>query len=397
MLQRQRKESMMPKRAVLATLIWGSFALPAIAQDAWVVGLTGAMTGPSAGTLGPAVEGLRIYIERLNASGGIAGKPVRLVIQDDSSEPSKAAANTKKLVMQDNVVVLVNTSLSSTYAPMLAETRRAGVPVLFVGSVCPKEVMPPTPDSLQFCTTNFGQGYDSRAALAFIKETTTGPIKIGFTSMAIPISRGEMDYAVEYSKTLGMTPVGHEVIPPPTPDYTPFATKLKDADPNWVFSWAPWVTEVRTIEALRRLGWDGRFITIAHVEAENELPRLKDPKMFVYGANGFFNDKLPIHAEIAGAVSKAQSRFPVEQMTEGWVGGMVIQAALRAVAWPPTPAKVASAMNTLKVDTKGLRGGPLEWTPENHYRTRQYYRFYRWNPDKGAIELVKDWVTYEVK
>src|SRR6516162_8723238 len=85
---------------------------------------------------------------------------------------------------------------------------------------------------------------------------------------AIPVSRGEIDYAEEQAKAMGMTPVDKEVIPPPTADYTPFATKLKDANPNWIFSWAPWVTQVKTFEALRRLGWEGDYITWAHIEAE---------------------------------------------------------------------------------------------------------------------------------
>lgn len=386
--------------------LWRSFAcaaavLPAIAtaaaQDAYVIGVTGAMTGPSAGTLGPAVEGLRIYIDRLNASGGVNGRQVKLVLQDDSSEPSKAATNTKKLLTQDNVILLINSSLSSTYAPMLAETKRAEVPVLFMGSVCPKEVLPPSPDPLLFCTTNFGQGYDSRAAIAFIKETAKEPVRIGFASMAIPISRGEVEYAAEYSKTQGMTVTGHEVIPPPTPDYTPFATKLKDGKPNWVASWAPWVTEVRTVEALRRLDWQGNYIAIAHVEAEGELSRVKDPKFFVMGANGFFVDNLPIHAEVRAAVKAANTKYPAEQMTEGWVGGMAIEATLKAVAWPPTPAKVVAAMDTLKVDTKGLRGAPIEWTKTNHYRTRQTYRIYSWDAAKSQILRVKDWIPYDVK
>src|SRR5205807_6193263 len=113
-----------------------------------------------------------------------------------------------------------------------------------------------------------GSGYDSRATLAWIKETAKEPVRIGFAAMAIPISRGEIDYAEEQSKTLGMTPVDKEVIPPPTPDYTPFATKLKDANPNWVFSWAPWVTQVKTFEALRRLGWEGDYITWAAVRSD---------------------------------------------------------------------------------------------------------------------------------
>ena len=56
-----------------------------------------------------------------------------------------------------------------------------------------------------------------------------------------------------------------------------------------------------------------------------------------------------------------------------------------------------AAMNTLKVDTKGLRGGPIEFTKDNHYRTRQHYRIYSWDTDKSQLRRVKDWITYEVK
>ena len=161
-----------------------------------MIGLTGALTGPPASTYAPAVEALRIYIERVNAAGGINGKKVNLILQDDSAEPGKAAANAKKLITQDNVILLLNASLSSTYAPMVAEAKRAGVPLLFASSVCPKDVYPPA-DPLQFCTTAFAANYDSRAALAFVKETAKEPVKIGFSAMAIPISRGEIDFAEE--------------------------------------------------------------------------------------------------------------------------------------------------------------------------------------------------------
>ena len=165
-----------------------------LAQDAYTIGLTGALTGPPASTYAPAVEALRIYIERVNAAGGINGKKINLILQDDSAEPGKAAANAKKLITQDNVILLLNASLSSTYAPVVAEAKRAGVPVLFASSVCPKDVYPPA-DPLQFCTTAFAANYDSRATLAFIKETAKEPVKIGFSAMAIPLSRGEMDFA----------------------------------------------------------------------------------------------------------------------------------------------------------------------------------------------------------
>ena len=370
-------------------------AAPGAAQDAYNIGLTGALTGPPASTYAPAVDALRLYVDGVNTAGGIAGKPINLILQDDAAEPSKATANAKKLLTQDNVLLLINASLSSTFPPVVAEAKRAGVPVLFASSVCPKEVYPPA-DPLQFCSTAFASTYDSRATLAFIKETAKEPVRIGFAAMAIPLSRGEMDFAEQQAPQLGMTVVDKEVIPPPTPDYTPFATKLRDAGANWVFSWAPWVTQVRTLEALRRLDWKGDYIAWAHIEAEGELARLKDPTFYVIGANALFQDELPIHKEIAEAAKQGKLTYPVEQMTEGWIAGMVVEAALKATGWPATPTKLSAAMANLTVDTKGLRGGPIIWTRDNHFRTRQSYRIYRWDAGKGAIVRVKDWTAFDV-
>src|SRR5262249_38840598 len=306
----------------------------------------------------------------------------------------KAAANAKQLITQDNVILMLNASLSSTYAPVAAEAKQANVPLLFASSVCPQSVYPPA-DPLQFCTTAFAANYDSRATLAFIKETAKQPVKIGFSAMAIPLSRAEMDFAEQQAPAHGMTVVGKEVIPPPTPDYTPFATKLKDAGANWVFSWAPWVTQVRTFEALRRLDWKGDYITWAHLEAEGELKRIKDGKVDVIGTNALFDDKLPIQQEIINAAKAGNSKYPPEQMAEGWIAGMVIEAALKGAGAPASAARVQASLQNLSVDLKGLRGGPIAWTKDNHFRTRQFYRVYRW--DGAKIAVVKDWFAYDVK
>jgi branched-chain amino acid transport system substrate-binding protein len=75
----------------------------------------------------------------------------------------------------------------------------------------------------------------------------------------------------------------------------------------------------------------------------------------------------------------------------------VIEATLKNTPWPPTPQKALASMNRLKVDLKGLRGGPLEWTQENHFRTRQYYRVWRWDTSKNAVARVQDWQAIDVK
>ena len=381
---------------ITASAALAAAAFAAHAQDAYVVGVSAAMTGSAAATYAPVIEAMRAYIDHVNSRGGVNGKPVKLVIADNQGEASKAAADAKKLLTQDKVVLLINSSLSSTYAPMTAEAKRAGVPLFFAGAVCPKETYPPA-DPLQFCSTAFGAQYDSQMALATIKEMAKEPVRIGFSAMAIPVSRGEIDYAEGLARSMGMTPVDKAIIPPPTPDYTPFATKLKEANPNWMYSWAPWVTQVRTLEALRRLGWNGRFVAYAHLNAEDELLRLKDGEFYVFGSNAFFQDNLPVQAELRAVMHRANLNYPVTQLSEGYIAGLVLEAALKGAPWPASPAKVLASMNNLKVDTKGLRGGPIEWTKTNHFRTKQYYRVYKWDTARQAVIRVKDWTALEVK
>jgi Periplasmic binding protein len=209
-----RRKSMI-RHGILGALALAAFACPALAQEKVVIGVTAALTGPFAGTTAPPVDGLRIYVDRINAAGGINGKKIDLIIQDDQGQPSRAAVNAKKLLVQDQVQLLVLSSLSSTFAPVVAETKRTNIPLLYMGAVCPKQVYPKA-EPLQFCTTAYAGGYDSRATLSFIKETAKQPVRIGFSAMAIPLSRGEIDYAEGEAKKMGMTAVDKEVIPPPT-------------------------------------------------------------------------------------------------------------------------------------------------------------------------------------
>ena len=383
----------MAYRALIAAAVAACSFTSAYADEV-VIGLSGAITGPTAGSYAPAIDALRIYVDRLNAAGGVDGTTVRLILQDDQGEASKGAANAKKLLSQDKVDLLVNSSLSSTFAPMIAETRRANVPLLFAASVCPEQTYPPAQANL-FCTTAFAAKYDSRATLDFIKSQAKGDVELGLVAMAIPVSRSEIDYAETIAPDNGMKAVAKEVVPPPTPDYSPFASNIKDAGANWVYAWAPWVTEVKTLEALRQQGWDGDYITWAHLEAEGEADRLKDGKLFLIGANSFFSDGLPIHKEIIDAAKAAGSSYPPEQMVEGWIAGMAIEAAIKAAGPDADAEKLMAAMSDLTVDTKGLRGGPITWTTDNHFRTEQYYRVY--SSGEGGIETVMDWRPYSVE
>jgi len=390
---------MMKRSQVMLAAVVGALvsALPAAAgaADSYVLGLTGDLTGRDSANSGAVADGIRIYFDRVNRAGGINGRKVEVLVRDNQSEPSRAATDVQTFVNNEDLLLMITASLSSTYAPTMSESKRKGVPVLFAGGVCPREVFPPSPNPLLFCTSGYAAETDVKFAVDYIHSVQANAT-LGLISMAIPISRGSLDQAAEYAKSKGIKVIGHESAPPPTANYTPYATKLKEAGADWVLSWAPWVTQVKTFEALRQLGWKGRFISYGHNVAEEELKRIKDPGFLVFTTNGMFSDGQPVHKDVL-AVAEGKTKFPPTYLNEGWVAAMVLESALKKAGWPASRAKLASAMNELNVDLRGLRGGPITWTKSNHYRQQLYYRVYGWDAAGNRIKTLKDWTRREVK
>jgi branched-chain amino acid transport system substrate-binding protein len=364
------------------------------APEPYRIGMTAAITGPFSAGYAPTYEAYRAYFKRVNDAGGINGHPVAITYEDDRGEPQRAAAAAKKLT--EASLLLINASISPTYKPVMAEAEATRTPLLFGGGVCPREAFPPA-QPLIFCTTSYGSKWDSRMALGFIKEQSAGKkVKVGFAAQDIPLSRIELEFAEQHAKELGMDTIPVVVVPGAASDFTPFAQNLKDAGADWVFSWAPWGVEIGVFEALNRIGWKGNYILYGHQPAQDELTRLKAPGLHALTGNAMFIEGLPIHAEITRLV-QGQTNHPAHYMAEGWTSAMVLDAGLRRCGWPCSREKLAQALAGVSVDTKGLRGGPIEMTADNHYRKASYYKVYRWDAGKNAIVSVGGWSKLDIK
>ncbi len=380
--------------ALLVALLLALIAPPADAADPYRIGMSAAITGRAASTYAPTYEAYKVYFKRINDAGGINGHPVEITYEDDRGEPQRAAAAAKKFA--DGVILMVNASTSATYKPFMTESEAGKIPLLFGGGVCPTEAFPPA-HPLIFCSTSFGAKLDSRFALNFIKEQSGGKrVKVGFAAQDIPLSRIELEFAEQHAKEQGMDAIPVVVVPGAAPDFGPFAQKLKDAGADWVLSWALWHVEVGVFEALHRLGWQGKYLLYGHHQTQDELARLKAPNLFAFGGNSLFIENLPIHAEIL-KLAQGQTTNPPHYMSEGWVSAMMLEAALRKCGWPCPKEKLAGAMAGVSVDTKGLRGGPLEWTADNHYRKSTFYRVYHWDPTRNGIAAIGGWTRIDVK
>jgi len=365
-----------------------------VAQDAYRIGMSAAITGRAATGYAPTYEAYKAYFKRINDAGGINGHKVEIDYEDDRGEPQRAAAAAKKLA--ESSILIVNASISATYKPLMTETEAAKVPLLFGGGVCPREAFPPA-SPLIFCSTSFGSKWDIIYALEFMKAQAGGrKAKLGLVAQDIPLARIELENAEKVSKEMGFDTIPLVIVPSAAADYTPFAQKLKDDGAEWVFAWSPWPVEIGVFEALNRLGWKGNYLLYGHQPTQDELARLKAPNLYAFGGNSLFTENLPIHQEIATLV-KGQTQHPAHYMAEGWVSAMVLESALRKCGWPCTREKLAQAMAGVSVDTKGLRGGPVEWTADNHYRKSTWYKVYHWDAGKNAIVAVGGWTKLDIK
>ena len=113
------------------TNFWGQVAtvaalasLSLTSQAQILIGQTVGVTGPVAATVKEAVEGARLYIDSINAKGGIRGEKIELITLDDKFDPKLAAANASTLIVEKKVVALFmnrGTPHAEAIMPLLAE------------------------------------------------------------------------------------------------------------------------------------------------------------------------------------------------------------------------------------------------------------------------------------
>jgi branched-chain amino acid transport system substrate-binding protein len=126
-------------RAIALSAVLGLIACGQGGGDASIlVGHVASMTGDTA-TFGRSTDaGMRLAIEEINAAGGVLGKPIELVTEDDRSVTEEARTAAQKLIQRDEVVALLGEIASSRSLAAGPEAQRAQVPMISPGSTNPK-------------------------------------------------------------------------------------------------------------------------------------------------------------------------------------------------------------------------------------------------------------------
>jgi len=128
--------------AVLAVFGLVAQALPAQAAEVGVssseikLGMTVPMTGAASLGYNKIPGAAKAYFDYLNENGGVYGRKIRLIVEDDKYVPTEAVAKTNKLILKDKVMALfapLGTANNRAVASAVNPAKR-GVPVLFLNT-----------------------------------------------------------------------------------------------------------------------------------------------------------------------------------------------------------------------------------------------------------------------
>jgi branched-chain amino acid transport system substrate-binding protein len=371
-------------------------AVPAAkAEDTYKIGYITDLSGPLAGSYTPTWEGFELYIKALNDRGGINGKKVEVVLDDDGLKADRAVANAKKQTERDNVLGIFGLSLSSTQSPVYAEMRKIGVPVVstFSGIL---DTMPPAQPFSYSTGVVFEVAGDAIGEL--IQSIKKGGKVVGMTFDSVGGRAGIAYNQKSVEKTGGTWDA--VFFPVTTTDFTPFAQEVAAKKPDIVVGHYGSGQNLGVIPALRRSGFTGPYVVASYGVTEDTIKQAAtragsgDNIYYVTRYATIFDDN-PAVKEVAAAQKKYGTSKPFSSMhITGWALGKFAEAALKACGWPCTRDKLDKVIQTLKVDIGGLSGGPIEMSSADHYGP-SYWRLYAWDAKANKMVAKSDWLKKE--
>ncbi len=194
----------------------------ALAADTIKVGSVLSVTGPAAFLGDPELKTLQLYIEKINAGGGVLGKKLELIHYDDGTNANKANGFAKRLVENDEVDLILGGSTTGSTMAMVPVIERAEVPFIsMAGAVViinpVKKWVFKTPHTDRMAAEKVFEDMKKRgiSKVALLSETS------GFGSSG---KKQTEDVAGNY----GITLVANETYGPKDTDVTPQLTKIKN-------------------------------------------------------------------------------------------------------------------------------------------------------------------------
>jgi len=296
-------------------LLWGQVGT-ALAQDTVKIGAVLPLSKAAFAQAGEEQRrGLLMALEEINKAGGVLGKKVELIIEDDTGEPSVGISAAEKLLTRDKVVALIGGYSSTiTYAQLNAIQRYEPF-VAWAGASSTKVEHDFGPKRWFFHYHPWDYHRQSTVR-DFLLSITPQPKAVAVAYEDGIYGTTSRDYVVKYLKEKGFNVVFDERFKSGSSDFTPMLTKIKRTNPE-VFYWVAYAGDTTLImKQARELDFNPKLFLSVAINFPQYKPSLGATGDHVAGVDVWVPGmKLP---ETVKWMEKFKKAYP-DRVPEYWV------------------------------------------------------------------------------
>ena len=328
-----------------------------------LIGQTADFSGPVASGVKETAAGAKLWIDHVNAAGGVNGQQIVLLAMDDKFEPANAAANARELIVQKNVLALFltrGTPHNQAILPLLSEY---GVPLIAPSTgamVLHKPVNP--------WVFNVRASYQHEANRAIRHLSLVGLTNIGIVQVDDSFGADAVKGALEAFEQVNGKPVFTEKYDREKPDFTKIQHAMTTLTPQAVLFLGSGSAVVNGVKAIRATGSHAQIVTLSNNASDGFIKALGD------NATGtIVTQVFPYERSLASPMVKEARELRkgftgddrvTPAMLEGFAGAKVLVEGLRRAGKNPTREKLRNALESLHhYDIGGLE---VTFSPTSH-------------------------------
>lgn len=234
--------------------------------DTIKIGVNQPLTGPFAASGTYIVDGAKIAAEQINAAGGVLGNQIELVIEDNKSNPTEAAAVAEKLIERDKVPVMMGAWGSSLTLAAMPKLMQYEVPMLVETSSSSKITKQGNPFIFRISPPSFVE-----AELFKTKLPELGIKKVDFLAINNDWGRGTItDFTTMFQEN-GVEVGLSEIMDQAAQDMSAQLAKIKASDSDTIIVTTAVEQLTLVLKQAAALGINKRIITTGGSQNPDQL------------------------------------------------------------------------------------------------------------------------------
>ncbi len=314
------------------------------------IGFFAPLTGFAAADGASAKHGAMLAVEKINSSGGVLGKKIKLIVYDDAVSPQQAVAIARKLIQEDRVVAVVSGSYSTPTRASAPIYQRYHVPLVVAYAT--------HPDITKAGNYVFRIGFLASvegAAGGYVATDMLHAKRIAVLTMDNDFGRALSKGFVREARKNGAKIVANLSFALGEKDMTPFLTKIKSLGCDLIYCTGYYSEGALTVKQAKQLGIKAQILGQEGFDSPMFL------KIAGKAANGTIittdlnrDDKRPIARWFIDTYRKRYHMEPDMVGASSFDAVYVLAEAIRN-AKSTEPSKIRNALAHIK-DFNGVTG-----------------------------------------